>query len=199
GPNLPFVFIHINKCAGTSVGRAIGLPVKQHLTARDVIDRIGKPAWASAYRFTVVRNPWDKVVSHYKHRVATNQTGLGDGSVPFSDWVRQTYGPDKNPRLYDNPKMFLPNVDWLKDHDGNVDIDLIGRFEDLAGFYEAVSARLGLQGGTLPHLNGTAKTDYRAAYDAATAEWVGAWFAEDVTRFGYTFDPRPAAGPVTSG
>jgi len=55
GKNGPFIFIHINKTAGTSIGRAIGLPVKHHLMATEVIERIGTDVWNEAFKFTVVR------------------------------------------------------------------------------------------------------------------------------------------------
>ena len=61
GSNGSFIFIHINKTAGTSIGKAIGLPIKDHLTAQEVLSRIGKDRWDAAYKFTLVRNPWDKV------------------------------------------------------------------------------------------------------------------------------------------
>jgi len=48
GSNGPFIFIHINKTAGTSIGRAIGLPIKEHLTATEVIARIGIDRWNAA-------------------------------------------------------------------------------------------------------------------------------------------------------
>ena len=50
GPNGPFIFIHITKTAGTSIGNAIGLPVKHHLTAKEVIAKIGKNKWNEAYK-----------------------------------------------------------------------------------------------------------------------------------------------------
>ena len=115
GPNGTFVFIHINKNAGTSIGHAIGLPKKQHLTVQEVIEIVGRAQWERAFRFSIVRNPWDKVVSHYNHRVKTNQTGLNDNPLPFKQWVAATYGPAKDARYYDQPKMFQPQVEWLKD------------------------------------------------------------------------------------
>ena len=72
GSNGPFIFIHINKTAGTSIGNAIGLPIKHHRTAREVIAAIGKDKWNTAYKFTLVRNPWDEVVSHYEYRRKRN-------------------------------------------------------------------------------------------------------------------------------
>lgn len=191
-PGGPFVFIHINKTGGTSIGRALGLPCKQHLTVQDVIARVGRPAWDGAYRFAVVRNPWDKFVSQYKHRVRTNQTGMGDQPIPFRDWVAATIGPDQRPPFYDNPTMFLPQVQWLRDADGRIDLDLVGRFENLAGAYQQVAARLGVTA-ALGHLNATAPSDYRSVYDDQSAEWVAQWFAEDLAHFGYRFDPAPRA------
>jgi hypothetical protein len=192
GRNGPFAFIHINRTAGTSIGRAIGLPCKQHLTVREVIARVGAADWERAYRFSIVRNPWDKVVSHYKHRVRTNQTGMGDRHITFRDWVAATYGPDKRLPYYDQPKMFQPQVDWLRDHEGQVRLDFIGRFEDVNAAYRQVAARLELTG-ELPHCNGTEKVDYRTFYDDRTAEVIGDWFAEDVAAFGYRFDAGSAA------
>lgn len=184
-----FVFIHINKCAGTSVGAAIGLPKKQHLTALEVIDIIGEAAWRTAFRFTIVRNPWDKVVSHYKHRIKTGQTGMGENPVPFKQWIAATYGGGMDPVLYDQPKMFQPQVDWLRNRQGEVDVEYVGRFETMAESFAQIASRIGVDG-TLPHLNRTQKQDdFRAYYDAETAEVIARWFKEDIERFGYRFDP----------
>src|SRR4051812_34956298 len=188
-----FVFIHINRTAGTSIGRAIGLPRKHHLTVREVIAQVGEAEWQRAYRFSIVRNPWDKVVSHYKHRVRTNQTGLGDRHIGFHEWVGATYGPDKRLPYYDQPKMFQSQVEWLRDNERRIRMDFIGRFEDVGGAYQQIARRLELTG-ELPHCNGTESTDYRTFYDDRTAEMIGDWFAEDLAEFGYRFDARPSAG-----
>jgi hypothetical protein len=184
--------IHINRTAGTSIGRAIGLPRKQHLTAREVIAMMGEADWERAYRFSIVRNPWDKVVSQYKHRVCTNQTGMGDRPIAFRDWVAATYGPDKRLPYYDQPKMFQPQVEWLRDDEGRIRLDFVGRFEDLRGAYRQIATRLKLPH-ELPHCNSTARTDYRTFYDDRTAEMIGDWFAVDIARFDYRFDAGPAA------
>ncbi|QOV89595.1 sulfotransferase family 2 domain-containing protein [Humisphaera borealis] len=187
GPNGTFVFIHINKCAGTSVGTAIGLPKKQHLTSLEVIDIIGEPAWSKAFRFTIVRNPWDKVVSHYKHRIKTRQTGLGETHVPFKQWVAATYGDTKDPVLYDQPKMFQQQVEWLKNRQGRIDVDYVGRFETMSETFDEVARRIGIDA-TLPHLNRTeGKVDFRTHYDDATAAIIASWFKDDIAQFGYEF------------
>jgi hypothetical protein len=186
GKHGPFIFVHINKTAGTSVGRAIGLPVKDHLMATEIIERIGRQAWDAAYKFTVVRNPWDKVVSHYEYRRKKDKTGIATGNIGFTDWVRMTYGPDKDTFYYNNPRSFQPQVDWLKDADGLISMDYIIRFESLREDFEHVRQQIGLDT-ELPHLNASKRSGYHAYYDGETRETVARWFREDIEAFGYEF------------
>ena len=186
GSNGPFIFIHINKTAGTSIGNAIGLPIKHHQTAREVIARIGRHNWNTAYRFTLVRNPWDKVVSHYEYRRKKNKTEVASRSISFSEWVKKTYGPQQDPALYDNPKSFQPQVEWLKNDEGKIDIDFIGKFETINEDFNQIKAAIGLDA-DLPHLNASKRAGYQSYYDDETREIVGEWFREDIEAFGYWF------------
>ena len=72
-----FVFIHINKTAGSSIEKALKLRF-EHKTALEKRAEIGPELFAEKFVFAFVRNPWDKVVSHYHYRVRTNQNGFGD-------------------------------------------------------------------------------------------------------------------------
>lgn len=186
GRNGPFIFIHINKTAGTSIGNAIGLPVKHHQTAREVIARIGKDKWDKAYRFTLVRNPWDKVVSHYEYRRKRNKTGVATRDISFSEWVKKTYGPEKDPFYYNNPKAFQPQVEWLKDDDGKISIDFIGKFETINEDFDLIKKAIGLEA-ELPHLNASKRASYQSYYDDETRQIVAQWFHEDIEVFGYHF------------
>ena len=57
-------FIHINKTGGSSIRQALGVP-QQHITASNLIKEVGLKRWKSRFTFSVVRNPWDRVVSLY--------------------------------------------------------------------------------------------------------------------------------------
>ena len=181
-----FIFIHINKTAGTSIGNAIGLPIKHHQSAREVIARIGRDKWDKAYKFTLVRNPWDKVVSHYEYRRKRNKTDLATQDISFAEWVKKTYGPEKDPFYYNNPKAFQPQVEWLKDDEGNISIDFVGKFESINEDFEQIKKAIGLDA-ELPHLNASRRADYRSYYDDETREIVAQWFREDIEAFNYHF------------
>ena len=180
----PFILIHINKTGGSSVEQALGLRF-EHLTALEKIAQVGRPQWDSAYTFAFIRNPWDKVVSHYHYRVQTNQTNLGANPLSFAQWVERTYGR-QDPAYYDNPKMFMPQVDWITDADGKLLVNFVGRFERLAADFKTICRHLGREA-TLPHLKASKRGNYRDYYDEPTQQIVADWFRKDIERFAYQF------------
>jgi len=182
-----FVYIHINKTGGTSISKAVGMPRKQHYTAKETIEIIGQEKWDRAYKFSVVRNPWDKVWSHYNYRVRINETGLRDAGLSFNEWVAITYGEPKNKRFYDQPKMFAPQIDWLVDSNGKNTIDFVGRFEKLDEDFASIAEVIGVEK-KLPHLNKSTSVQYHEHYSKESKEIVAAWFARDIETFGYSFD-----------
>jgi chondroitin 4-sulfotransferase 11 len=153
------IFIHINKTGGTSVLNALNL-TKSHLTAKEIIEKVGRDKYENAYKFAAVRNPWDKALSHYKYRIKTNQTNLGTNTIPFKE--------------------------WLKDNDGKININEIMKFENLNSEFLRIAATLELEL-TLPHLNKTNKVNYREFYDEESKDIIGNWFTEDIRQFGYDF------------
>ena len=177
-------FVHINKTGGSSIERALGLPFA-HLTAVELRDLIGPSRWERRFSFGFVRNPWDRVVSHYHYRVKTNQTGLATNPIPFDEWVVRAYG-ERDPVYYDQPRMFQPQYRWLCDDDGVELVDFVGRFERLADDFDEVCRRLGVDA-ALPHLKKSKHTDYRELYSDETRDIVGRIFAEDLARYGYEF------------
>jgi hypothetical protein len=185
GSKGPFIFIHINKTAGTSIGKAIGLPVKDHLTAREIIARVGRQRWDQAFKFTLVRNPWDKAVSLFEYRRKKNRTGIASKDIPFAEWVNMVYGPEKNPEFY-NVKSFQPQVDWLKDDEGRISIDYIGKFESINADFDHIMRKIGIDT-SLPYLNASKRSDYRSYYDNTSRDTVAQWFKEDIDTFDYEF------------
>lgn len=181
---LDYVFIHINKTAGSSIARALGL-TGEHKTALQKKRELGERAWTERFSFTVVRNPWDKVVSHYSYRVRTNQTGLGVEPLPFEEWVRLAYR-DRDPRYCDDPRMFMPQWEWIADESGQMMVDFVGRFENLQEDFARISERIGKHA-SLPHVKKSDRGGYRDYYDAGTRSIVADVFREDVERFGYAF------------
>ena len=179
-----YIFIHINKTGGTSVEKALNIPL-QHRTALDKRNYLGEEVWNKKFSFAFVRNPWDKVVSHFTYRLRTNQTNLEREAVEFQDWVRLAY-MEKNNKYYDNPKMFMPQMDWLSDNNSNILVNFIGRFENFESDFAEVCAKLKISS-TLPHLKKSTRMHYKEYYNSETAEIVGELFKNDIEYFNYKY------------
>ena len=182
-----FVFIHINKTGGTSIEKALGVHF-EHRTAQEKVKELGRSRWDKKYTFAFIRNPWDKVVSHYHYRIKNNQTNLGNNPIGFSEWVKRAYG-EQDPMYYNNPKMFMPQSDWVIDGRGEIIVNFIGRFEKLEEDFNTVCKSINKQA-TLPHIKSSKRTDYRDYYDDESLKIITDWFREDIKRFEYTFDPK---------
>jgi hypothetical protein len=181
-----FIFIHINKTGGTSISRALGNKGIRHQTVREIIEIVGKSRFENSMVFTCVRNPWDKVVSHYEYRVQTNQTQLAEKPIPFNDWVKLTYGVDKDKFYYDKPKMFMQQTEWLKNENGSIQGIEILRFENLEADFHAFAKKHEIET-KLEHIKATKRRSYMEYYNEETKEIVRNWFADDVATFGYQF------------
>ncbi|MFV1985834.1 MAG: sulfotransferase family 2 domain-containing protein [Gemmatimonadota bacterium] len=181
---LDYTFVHINKTGGSSIEQALGMPF-QHRTALELRELIGDAAWDRRFSFAFVRNPWDKAVSHYHYRVKTGQMGLGDTPVPFDEWVIRAYG-EHDPAYYDQPRMFMPQYQWLSGPSGNSMVDFVGRFERLHDDFAEVCRRIDVDA-SLPHLKKSKHRDYRDLYSTECRDVIARVFEGDLERYDYEF------------
>ncbi len=179
-----FVFIHINKTGGSSIEKALHLRF-EHKTVLEKIEELGTDQWKRRLTFTVIRNPWDKVVSHYCFRVKTNQTNLAANTIPFTEWVKLAYGHN-DPFYYDEPRMFMPQFRWITDTEGGILVDFICRFEYLEEDFRKICKKIN-KNVRLSHLKSSDRGNYENYYDSETKEIIKEWFSEDIDRFGYHF------------
>lgn len=191
------LFIHIPKAAGTSINQALYGQAMGHVWARDV-ERWGSRALKALPSFAVTRNPWDRLVSAYRygerlHSVDWQADPLIPkvlrGQVPryasfgefVTDWLQQREVTKLN-------AIFQPQSTFVCDRDGNRLVDHVGRVEDLGPTFEFIREHIG-SGLQIERSNRSgAPVDYRRFYTPGLAEIVGRIYAQDVNRFGYSFD-----------
>jgi hypothetical protein len=196
-----FLFVHIPKTAGNSIQSVLrdysedqlvalrkeqdgierfGLrnpkyKLRKHSTLSEYHDALGQEQFRDLYKFTCVRNPWDRMVSYY-------------------------FTPTQNPETWDQRKFrrIISNVvsisDYLRLDDSDVDsfanVDCIMRFENLAEDFRAVCAAIGISPPTLPQYNRSNREHYSKYYDDELRELVRSRFAAEIERFGYVFESQ---------
>ena len=80
------VFVHIPRTSGTSIEKILGIDLDQskwdkHLTASQIKNNIGDLAWKESFKFSIVRNPWERVVSLYNQKGFSSINALSNKSL----------------------------------------------------------------------------------------------------------------------
>lgn len=209
-----FIFFHVAKVAGISIREAlkeytqepekfkIKRPPRQingrtnplytmwesaltHVTASEARKELDE-LFHTFYTFAFVRNPWDWQVSmyHFLLKETDNpryaEVKAMSGFEEFLEWVIVT----KNP--YPRGATRLQS-EMITDTAGEVIVDFVGRYENLAADFAQVCHRLNIAA-KLPHLNSSHHRDYRSYYNERTRKLVEDFCAADIELFGYTFE-----------
>ena len=170
----------------------VGSLLSINLGTPDSGRRATRDEWDSFYRFTVVRNPWARVHSWYRNVMRYRRRWRG-GRATFAEFVA---GWGEEPK---DGWALRPQLYWIADFDGSLPYHRVIRFESLAEGAAEVFRDLGLSNVTLPHALNYGAPDYRSAYDDESAERVAERYADEIARFGYSFDEvaRPEPSRVT--
>ena len=182
-------FVHIPKCAGTTITRLLDFKSKsvEHRTLRAYTNKRGYEDMNTLFKFCFVRNPWDRLVSwYYYHSESIYKPRT---QKMFRSWVSRGC-----PHHW--KKMFMDDVDWSKDtplnlHSwltpvGPIQFDKIFKTEEYDYAVEFLNDMLGLNLRNITY-NKSTRADYRHYYDAATVQKVYELFPDDIDRFGYEF------------
>lgn len=191
------VFIHIPKAAGTSFSSALYGGFLGHVPASS-IERWASKAVRALPSFAITRNPWDRAVSAFRYGRRLHMVDWkANPSVPryvrqqvpnfddFGDFVREWLQHQQPEKL--NP-IFQPQWSYVCDRSGKVLVDHLGRVEDLAPTYDFLEAHLSAPLRIGQSNESGERIDYRSFYTAELAEAVGRIYADDIRRFGYSFD-----------
>jgi hypothetical protein len=189
------VFVHVPKTAGTSIYRIFGMPqtVETHCTALGYRSS-NRALWDRAFRFTFVRNPWDRIVSAY-HYLKFNREALDDAYwaaralAPFEDFASFVDA------LADRPfrrktlmwRHFTPQWYFLSDFRGRLMVDDIARFENFDDEVARLAGRLQLPVGAARE-NAVPREHYSRYFDAGRRDIVARIYARDIALFGYSFE-----------
>ncbi|MDT9598891.1 sulfotransferase family 2 domain-containing protein [Sphingosinicella rhizophila] len=189
------VFVHVPKAAGTSINLALYGRFVGHPHASDIC-RWAPSEVRALPLFSVVRNPWDRLVSAYRFV----RRGVGIGEARAGIWKSERYQVPEFRSFEIFVKDWLARRDivrldgvfrpqWLFvcDSDRKPLPEHIGRLEDLAPTYDFIRQNLG----AAPHfahtnLSGEA-VDYRKLYTPDLVRQVGDLYAEDISIFRYDF------------
>lgn len=186
-------YIHVPRAAGTSVSHELYGTWIEHHTLRDLLEVLPED-FAAMKRFTIVRNPWDRLLSAW----SLARAGQGhDGRVfvnnpehyqvaeaaTFERFVLEWLPSRKLERL---DPLFRPQCSFIENTAGEIVYDHVGRFEDMTATEQWLSQQLGRQL-RLPQYNQSRHPPYPECYTPEMRRIVAQIYAEDIERLGYSF------------
>lgn len=185
------IFVHIPKTAGISLCKTLfGSRGGGHHTARAYRAIFGRQAFEQYFKFTFVRNPWDRLVSAYAF---LSKGGMNERDQAFGQSVLGRYPnfEDFVMRWLDEKNIytqihFVPQWEFVVDGWGRQCMDFVGRFERIDDDFRFIMAQLG-RGGSLPMTNASKRSDYRDYYNTRTRRRVEDVYRRDVEEFEYLF------------
>jgi hypothetical protein len=188
------IFVHIPKCAGVSLSQSLfGCPTGGHATMHEYQIVFSPREMRDYFKFTVVRNPWDRLVSAF---LFLKNGGLNDEDRvwakehlsqydDFDDFVER--GLDKT--SIQSWTHFRPQCDFICLRQGEPSVDFIGYYENLQADFSFICQRLHVDA-QLPKLNESRfpKENYESYYTEETRRKVADVYADDIRVLGYSFD-----------
>jgi hypothetical protein len=209
-----FLFIHIDKSAGTSIQRALQpharlnvdsrlrrrlvwlgglnrlglhrvMEFPEHVTARVVKTCLPPDVYAGLIKFAFVRNPWDRLVSRYAQL-------LRNPEDPSRHRGKAEKGFEEFLR-WEIRRNKSHQHTYVCDGRGGLIVDFTGYFERLEEDFATICQRLGVAA-TLPKANHSKHEDYRSYYTPATRQMVAEHCRRDIELFCYDFDGIAKSG-----
>ena len=148
---------------------------------KSFLDNLNPNIWKDYFKFAFVRNPYEIAVSRYfwerRGKGEVESCSVDD----FKRWVK-----------FD---LSGKNYDWLHNYitiNDKIELDYIGRYENLSDDYNYICNKLNLPVDDLPFKKGgfRDKKHYSEYYDDETKHIVGKFFEKDIKLFGYDFNPE---------
>jgi hypothetical protein len=184
-----YIFVHVPKCGGTSFEKF--LFEIEGVSRPDYLGNLSKEnkrkyfldhrknqvhcfhseiditLREEYFSFSIVRNPFDRVVSEYTWDPQFKNISFLDFLNMQNKW---------------QPRHKNAQVDFMDKH-----LNFIGRFENLQDDFNTICDKIGIPQRELPHKNKGKHKHYTEYYDDETREIVAEKYAKDLECFGYVF------------
>ena len=209
-----FIFLHIPKCAGTSIGRELNAKFNKDEVYEGFKihhDDLDEKILNEYFVFTIIRNPWDRLFSQYKYRPWLNSEDFDSTVFNLEEKFEKHY----NKSVRNISKDLIPNLDTAIDRANWYDefvhipsqveflkgkyndginklpyVDFFGTYEHLNQSWHVICSKLFIPYKPLPITNISQYSkikNYKMAYTEKAKNYVAHKYKKDIKLFNYEF------------
>ena len=192
GNHSDIAYLHLAKCACTSIVNTLIEEDEEHmypfLSSKYEISG-NTPKNGNVYKFTFVRNPFERLVSNYVNKINNLAPdnyykqknycmGILNDVTTFEEFVKIIIKiPDKwADRHFKSQYSYIYNGNEIL-------TDYIGKVENLSNDYSYLQKKYNLK--ILKHKNKSGKENWKTFYTEETAKLVYEYYKKDIVTFGY--------------
>lgn len=194
------IFIHVPKTAGTTIEASLGLfnsdnlydmkgklpgnlTTRQHLYGSEIVKSINVDA-TDYYKFSVVRNPFDRLVSafYFIHNQRNMYIPTAIKHMSFEDFIRYSFNMDAIERKY----IFDGHLELQSKY---IDIENVEvfKFENISNCFDTLNVKFGPL--VFEHYLKTNHRQWQEYYTSELMQLVYNFYKEDFERFDYPYVP----------
>ncbi|MBJ7325741.1 MAG: sulfotransferase family 2 domain-containing protein [Chthoniobacterales bacterium] len=211
----PFMFVHIDKAAGSSIQHALrpfashsgggrwrrrlgwlgplnrwgGLHrqvrFSEHARAEDARRCLPPETYAGLFKFAFVRNPWDRLVSRHAFLLRKKDHSQNRLVNALGSFEDYLRWEIQGSKIHSRMRH---QHSYVLGPGGESIVDFIGYFERIEKDFAEVSRRIGVPAQLRPVQSSHPRRDYRSSYTPENRELVARAYAQDIALFGYNFD-----------
>jgi len=188
------IFVHIPKCAGISLVKSLfGHYSLGHGNLKRYQIMFGPEEFNSYFKFTVVRNPYDRLVSAF---LFMKQGGINEKDKrwaernlsPYADFDAFVKGWVNRSNIWKG-LHFRPQCSFICLKKKQPGLDFIGYFENLAADFAFICRKLQITTSLIEaNRNLARKKSFLEYYNDETRAIVADAYADDLRVLGYNFD-----------
>jgi hypothetical protein len=212
--NKKAIYLHIGKAAGTSIEKMMS-PEKhdamvadrhlmfgydkeeglylQHASAETTRRLVGEAVFRQYYKFTIVRNPYSRMLSVYHYLIDQHKQQFGSFQAYIEALPGIVDSPQTQKGSHHIPQTFYTHID------GEFICDYVGKFEELPVSIEPVRVQLDMENSLQKHNARRSQNWSRRPvayyYTSSMRQIMQEIYADDFACFDYSTDPKDIPWP----
>jgi hypothetical protein len=149
------------------------------------------PSYEDYFKFTYVRNPWDRRVSQWNFIKRCSRLPKSRKKHTWSAYCLfvRNQCKDSFGNFVKKSSKLDQQINWIYDDVGNNLLDYVGKLEEIDTSLEIIAPRLGIDfDGHIPYINKSPGLHYSTYYDSKLVDIVGDFYSDDISAFNYDFE-----------